>query len=220
MMSFERMHDAVEFYKANGFRVMPLFGVEDKCKHVPVKPELDCKGQCWGKVPMERHWPEKEVFEKDDFPTGCNLALIMGEQLDGRWFVGLDIDGEFNLEEFVSLPPTIECITRRGKHLIFEVAADMYLGNWNDIFSTRSKTIGYRLDYKGAVDLKYCRGAMASPPSRTRDGLEYKWTAWMQPVFMPESEILFLKRKRRFSFPNVKRYRKWSEDPLHFGKRP
>src|ERR1700722_15676131 len=104
MMNFAHMHETVEFYQNNGFRVMPLFGIGDKCKHVPIKPELDCRGQCWGKVPMERHWPDKELFRKEDFLPGCNLALIMGEQLDGRWFVGLDIDGEFDIEEFLFLP--------------------------------------------------------------------------------------------------------------------
>jgi hypothetical protein len=220
MMNFLDMHGAVDFYQNNGFRVMPLFGIQEKCKHIPVKPELDCRGQCWGKVPMERHWPEKDFLKKEDFSPGCNLAIILGEQLDGRWFVGLDIDGEFNLEEFLVLPPTLQCSTRRGTHLIFEVMPDTALGNWNDIFSTRSKTSGYRLDYTGAVDIKYCRGAMTSPPSRTRDGLEYSWLEWMQPTMMPDSEISFLKRKRQYSFPKIKRYRKWSQDPTHFGKRP
>lgn len=219
MIHFENMHKAVEFYVENGFRPMPLHGIEDRCQHRPIKPELDCKGQCWGKVPKQEHWPDKDFFTTDHFPSGCNLALIMGEQLDGRWFAGLDLDGYLDLDKFLELPPTLECITARGRHLIYEVPADTPLGNWNDILSTRSKTAGYRLDYKGALDLKYCRGAMASPPSINKHGKEYEWTEWRRPEMLPASEIAFMIRKRKSAHPNVPRYRTWSANPAHKNKR-
>ena len=220
MDGFGSIHEAVAFYQSNGFRPMPLYGIEDKCQHRPIKPELDCKGQCWGKVPKIEHWPDHDNFTIKDFPEGCNLALIMGEQLDGRWFVGLDVDGQLDLNEFLILPPTLECKTNRGKHLIYEVTPDSALGNWNDILSTRSKIIGYRLNYTGALDIKYCRGAMASPPSSTKTGGQYEWMEWRQPEFLPDSEVNYMKRKRKFSHPNVTRYQKWSQDPTHKGKRP
>lgn len=215
----DSMKKAAQFYIDKGFRPMPLYGIQDKCRHKPVKPELDCKGQCWGKVPNTEHWPDEE-FTTDDFDENTNLALIMGKQLDNRWFVGFDIDGELDLDEFLLLPETLECSTARGKHLIFEVPSDAPLGNWNDIFRTRSVMAGYRTGYKGALDLKYCRGAMASPPSKTKTDSVYEWKKWMEPALLPESEINFLIRKRKFAFPNVERYRKWSLDPLHKGKKP
>ncbi len=219
IMNFNEMKKAVEFYHSHGFRAMPLFGIHEKCKHTPIKPELDCKGQCWGKVPMFEHWPDKQ-FTVNDFKEGCNLAIILGKQLDGRWLMGIDVDGQFNIEEFMHLPSTLECVTNRGRHLIFEVNSDEPLGNWNDIFSTRSEITGYRWGYEGAVDIKYCRGAMTSPPSLNKNGSEYTWIEWRTPEFLPTSEINFLIRKRKFSHPNVKRYKKWSLDPIHKGKRP
>jgi hypothetical protein len=214
------MKEAVNFYISQGFRPMPIFSVEDKCKHRPYKPELDCKGQCWGKVPIVEHWPDHDTFSEKDFPEGCNLSLIMGKQLDSRWFVGLDIDGDLNIEEFLILPSTLECKTRRGRHLVYEVPADTPLGNWQDALGTRSKTAGYRLNYTGALDIKYCRGTMVSPPSKTKDGTLYEWIEWRNPEILPETEIRYLIRKVKFKHPKVKRYSKWSLDPTHFNKNP
>ena len=214
------IREAVQFYTDQGLRSMPIYGVDQGCKHKPYKPELDCKGQCWGKVPIAEHWPDRDDFMPEDFPEGSNLALIMGEQLDGRWFLGLDIDGHLDLEEFLILPETLQCKTNRGLHLVYEVKPDSPLGNWNDILSTRSKTAGYRLNYTGALDIKYCRGAMVSPPSRTKAGGIYEWSEWRQPTYLPDSEVLYLIRKRKFSHPHVKRYTTWSKDPAHAGKRP
>jgi hypothetical protein len=212
--------EAAQFYIEQGFRPMPTFGVQEGCRHRPVKPELDCKGQCWGKVPKIEHWPDHDIFGPEHFDEATNLALIMGKQLDGRWFLGIDVDGDIDLNEFLLLPETLECKTNRGKHLIFEVTPDSPLGNWNDIFSTRSEYLGYRSGYYGAVDIKYCRGAFISPPSKTKVGGFYEWKEWRQPAELPESEILYLIRKRKFSHPKVKRYRKWSDYPSHEGKNP
>lgn len=208
--------EAVNLYLSYGFRPMPLFGIDQQCKHKPIKPELDCKGQCWGKVPMVEHWPNVDNFE---FPEGCNIALIMGKQRNNKWLVGFDIDGVLDLSEFMFLPPTLECTTNRGKHLIYEVEADSALGNWNDILNLRNET-GYRLNYQGALDIRYCRGAMVSPPSFTKNLTRYEWINFQMPTLLPSSEIIYLKRKRKFQFPHIKRYSKWSLDPLHFNKKP
>lgn len=105
-------------------------------------------------------------------------------------------------------------------HLVYEVPDNSPLGNWNDILSTRSETLGYKWGYHGALDLKYCRGAMTSPPSMTKADSFYTWDKWIEPSFLPHEEILFLIRKRKFAHPNVKRYRRWTDDPSHKGKRP
>ena len=212
------MKKAVEFYTQNGYRVMPLHGPAAKCQHKPIKPELDCHGQCWGKVPMIEHWPEKD-FTPDDFPEGCNMAMIMGKQHDNRWLVGLDIDGELDLSPFLQLPPTLECVTARGRHLVFEVHPDAALGNWNDVLLTRSDT-GYRSGFNGALDLKYARGAMTSPPSLDRNGNQYRWLEWREPAMLPHSEVNYLIRMRKQGYPNVKRYYRWSAEPNHKGLRP
>ena len=216
------MKRAVEFYIANGYRVMPLYGPHEGCKH----PEIivdgvrkDCRGQCWGKVPKFEHWPDVD-FTVDDFKPGDNIALIMGKQYDGRWLVGFDIDGDLDLKEWMMLPPTLTCKTNRGLHLIYEVYEDAPLGNWIDLLSTRSETLGYKWGYSGALDLKYSRGAMTSPPSATKAGSQYKWNEWIKPAILPHEEILYLIRKRKWSHPKVKRYNRWSSDPSHKNKRP
>lgn len=213
----DSMKDAAKFYIDKGFRPMPLYGIEDGCKHR--QEDYDCKDQCIGKVPKSEHCYDRD-YSEDDFNENTNLALIMGKQSDNRWFVGFDIDGELDLDEFLLLPETLECSTARGKHLIFEVPSDSPLGNWNDIFHTRSAMAGYRVGYKGAMDLKYCRGAMASPPSKTKNNGTYEWKKWMEPAMLPDSEINFLVRKRKFAYPHIDRYRRWSQEPTHKGKRP
>lgn len=217
--SFSKMKEAILFYKSEGMRVMPLFGVHELCQHPVVFPLKDCNGQCWGKVPRYNNWPDRE-FDHDHWKPGDNLALVLGRQLDGRWLMGLDIDGIFNIDEHLCLPPTLECTTQRGRHLVYEVPEDTPLGNWNDIFSTRSELLGYRWGYEGAVDIKYCRGAMTSPPSLTKSGTEYQWKEWIRPALLPEEEIRYIIRKRKFYYPHIKRYTKWSLDPNHKNVKP
>ena len=95
------MRDAVEFYLNNNFRPIPLFGPSHGCQcgH-------DCRKmggqfqQCIGKVPIDPEWANKELFTPDEFPEGCNVALAMGKQQNGKWLVGIDIDGDINIEDF------------------------------------------------------------------------------------------------------------------------
>jgi len=210
--------EAAQFYIDKGMRPMPIYGIESKCQHKPIKPGFDCKGQCWGKVPIHEHWPDK-IFTPDDFDDDCNLALIMGKQTDGRWLLGIDIDGEYDLRPSMFAPDTLECKTNRGKHLIYQVEADMPLGNWADIFGTLAPT-GYKWSQKGSVDLKYARGAMVSPPSLTKTGGTYEWKQWREPAILPQGDISYMIRRRAFFFPKAKRFKKWSFDPKNFGKKP
>ena len=214
-MIFNSVKEAFAFYNRQGFRCMPVVSIDDSCIHDKEK----CKDQCLGKVPATDHWPDVD-FSQQDFNDNHNLALIMGKQLDGRWLVGFDIDGILPIEDFFQLPETLECLTRRGRHLIFEVPPDSPLGNWRDILSTRSKTTGYKHGFQGALDVKYSRGAMVSPPSKSKEGFIYTWKKWMQPSLLPHSEIVFLLRKIKAKHPDIKRYSKWSSDPMHKGKRP
>lgn len=209
------LKDAIGIYQSLGLRFMPIHSVEEGCKHI----KDTCFGQCFGKVPTTEHWPDKK-FKYHDFKDSDNIALIMGKQHDGRWLVGFDIDGYLDLNRWFSLPITLECTTARGRHLIFEVFPDTALGNWNDILQTRSKTQGYKTGFQGALDIKYCRGAMVSPPSKTKNNQKYQWIRFMKPSWLPQEIVSFIKFKRKIAYPNVKMYFSWSQNPAHKGISP
>lgn len=210
--------EAAQFYIDHGLRPLPIFSVDEGCKCK--NPSANCiKEQCFGKVPSVENWPDKQI-DADCFNDAHNLALIMGKQTDGRWFLGIDIDGEFDISSFMTLPKTLECNTARGRHLIFRVEENSPLGNWKDIFGTRDTYSGYKKNFKGAVDLKFCRGAMVSPPSKSKTGVDYEWNEWMEPAFLERYEVQFLVRLHKKNFPKVTTYRTWSADPLHKGKKP
>lgn len=207
-----------QFYIDHGFRPMPVFSVEDGCKCK--NPSSNCiKDQCFGKVPSISNWPDKQI-DINCFDNADNLSLIMGKQDDGRWFLGFDIDGDFSFDGILDLPETLECSTARGRHLIFRVSEDLPLGNWNDIFSTRESSKEYKKGYKGAVDLRYCRGSLVSPPSKTHSGSFYEWNKWMEPTFLDRYETSLLIRLHKKNFPNVETYRTWTSNPTHKGKKP
>ena len=203
-------------YTSNGMRSMPIYGIKDGCKHT----RITCAGHCFGKVPTTEHWPEKPRFKQDDFHDDCNIALIMGKQFDGRWFVGIDIDGGLDLKSHFEYPETLECTTRRGRHLVFEVPPDTPLGNWTNALDTINKKIGYRDGVQAAVDVKYCRGAMVSPPSVSSSGERYRWVRFMKPAMLPAQAIEYLIKKRKKAYPLVPRYRRWSHNPAHKGQKP
>jgi hypothetical protein len=212
LMNFTTIHEAVRFYHSNNMRCMPIYGPQHGCKH-----PLGLCGyeKCFGKIPKDSEWANKD-FKESDFEEGDNLALIMGKQRDGRWLVGLDIDGELDLSQYWQLPFTLESTTRRGRHLIFEVYPNLPLGNWADIFSERKK----KELYKGQLDIKYARGAMVSPPSKSSNLVEHKWLRWMKPAQLPSDVVRDIIRFQKKKHPLVKRYPLWSLDPSHKGKKP
>lgn len=88
---------------------------------------------------------------------------------------------------------------------------------------TRSKTLGYKSNYKGALDLKYARGILVAPPSitgTTENGFKRKWLNNLMPVELPREVIHFFIRKRKKAYPNVKYYRRWSDFPSHKNQKP
>jgi hypothetical protein len=167
------VRDAARAYKANGLRPIPVFGVRDqRCLCGQLHQD---RGE--GKHPKHPSWADSSFpYRSADFGPKDNIALAMGKQPDGRWLVGLDYDFGAGRDVLLSLPPVLamsylpETLTTRtphGRHLIFEVPADTYLGNWTDILHTKREQ-GY------ALDVKYARGALVSGPSWHRDGKQYQ----------------------------------------------
>ena len=210
---------------------MPIYGVGQGCKHDqkdldrlralrddPFAPDRHTSGLCFGKVPIEEEWADLPRFFERDFEEGSNLALIMGKQFDGRWLVCFDIDGELDLNLYFKLPDTLESKTGRGRHLIYEVYPDTPLGNWVNVLQTKGKKLGGR--EQGSLDLKYCRGAVVSPPSKSHNGKEHIWVRFVKPVMLPREVIVKLINIRKKNFPKVQRYSLWSLNPTHKGKKP
>ncbi len=210
--------EAAQFYMDQGFRIVPLHPLSKGCIHED-KKRLTCAGKCIGKEEKIEEWPDATIT-LDSFEDGDNLALVMGKQLDGRWFLGIDIDDKLDLDKFIELPETLECSTAKGRHLIYEVEADSGLGNWNDIFHTRINKRNYKPGWSGAVDLKYCRGALVSPPSISSSGFQYEWKEWRMPARLLSWQVDFFIRIHKKNRPSVKVYKKWSMYPSHKGKKP
>jgi len=209
----------VERYFDKGLRPIPIHHPMDGCHCLYKNKEEECGDQCLGKVPKDKDWANK-TYSISDFNEPCNVALAMGEQPNNKWLIAIDIDGFLPWWWFDELPSTLQSQTGRGIHYIFSVEKDSPFGNWTDIFHTRSKLTGYRLDHKGAVDIRYCRGAVIAPPSLHKSGSFYKWESWIEPAILPyeyERDIINAHAQRR---PNVKRYQKWSSWPEHKGKKP
>jgi len=209
----------VTTYFDKGYRPIRLYHPEDGCQCLYKNKEESCENQCLGKVPYYDNWPDRE-FTINDFEERCNVALAMGKQPNGKWLLAIDIDGFLPWWWFDEIPKTLESTTGRGKHYIFSVPPDSPFGNWTDIFHTRSKVTGYRLDHKGAVDIRYCRGAIVAPPSLHKSNKQYEWKNWIEPAELPElyiRDIINAHIKRR---PNVQHYQRWSSNPSHKNKKP
>lgn len=223
--------EAVEFYKENGYRPIPIFSVEDGCKCSSEKCADQAGrlqvGQCWGKVPTDLNWFDK-VAESKDFNEKNNIALLMGrqtnrlsgDQTSGRWLVAFDVDGDLDLSDHFDLPETLEQKTGRGSHFIFEVPYNTALGNWNNLLMTRDKKTGYKKGFAGALDIKYARGALIVAPSIHKSGKQYQWVNYRDPAILPYdiiSKMIWLRKK---AHPKVKRYFSWTASPSHKNKKP
>lgn len=164
---------AAQVYIDGGFRPIPVWNPRAGCKcekHGALAPD-----QCHGKVPKDPNWKDRTYFAANEFADDDNVALAMGQQPDGRWLVALDADGEFPFERFLGpLPMTLTTRSGRGEHRIFQVEPRAALGNFVDVFATRSKVSGYRPGLAGALDLRYARGAVVAPPSLHRSGVRYE----------------------------------------------
>ena len=217
--------EMIERYFDDGFRPIPIYHPSQGCQCLRKDTEERCdrqedeRNQCLGKVPRYKDWADRD-FTIDDFKDISNVALAMGKQPNGLWIMAIDIDGTLPWWWFDELPKTLHSITGRGDHFVFSVPPDSPLGNWTDIFHTRSKLTGYRLEHKGAVDIRYCRGAIVAPPSLHKWGTNYKWEEWRKPAELPSiflDDVLTGHSNRR---PKVKKYKRWSEYPSHLNKKP
>ena len=214
---------AVEFYKEDDYRPIPIFSAEDGCKcskrRTLRSSNENCANQCPGKVPIDFDWFDK-VAESKDFNEKNNIALMMGRQKSGKWLVAFDVDGDLDISDYFDLPETLEQKTPRGKHLIFEVPQNSALGNWNDLLMTRDKKTGYKKGFAGALDIKYARGAFIVAPSIHKSGKQYQWVNYRDPAILPHDIIFKMIRLRKKAYPKVRRYTRWSASPLNKNKKP
>jgi hypothetical protein len=132
-----------------------------------------------------------------DFAIDDNVALGMGRQPDGRWLVAIDYDGTPTVP-WGELPPTMGTTTGRGRHFIFQVRDSEPLGNWIDALGARDKTTGYKPGHSGAVDVRYARGAVVSPPSLHRSGARYVGNGLpIAPLPERVAAVIYQERRRR-----------------------
>lgn len=225
-------------YLSMGLRPLPVFHPDDgcQCNYKNTSQSCDLSDsersldspsqymQCYGKVPMDEKWQDIP-YSIEDFNESCNVALQMGRQRNGAWLVAIDVDGELDWPWFQELPETMKAKTGRGTHYIFTVPPETPLANWKDVFDTRSRSEGYRYNWKGeqndgAVDIRYCRGAIVAPPSKHKSGEEYAWEQFILPAELPSLHLTDIFRFYYGQKPHLKRYFRWSDNPSREGKEP
>lgn len=215
----ENNKEWVQFYLDNNLRPIPVYGIKEGCTCEESYKEK-CMGQCVGKRPKFKNWADKDLFCVNDFNHEDNVALAMGKQPDGKWLLGIDIDGEIPHSMIYFLPETVTQKSGRGFHLIYEVTPNTNLGNWKDIFLTRDKTTGKKSLVYGACDLRYARGALIVAPSIHRSGTPYIFTKWQQPTFLESWMVKAITKKYLNYYDHIKRYPQWSMNPEHKNKKP
>lgn len=206
-MRFQSVRQAAREYAARGFRVVPLYGV-DECGECRCG-DMACKPRDAGKhenPAFDGQWKSGHSFGPDDFAEEDNLALVMGAWRPGRWLVALDVDGADDAEAFFPrLPRTLTQTTPRGAHFVFTVPDRTPLGNWVDVF--RTKHAGFSLD------LRYARGRIVAAPSKGAVG-EYTWRDWRQPVPLPPTALEAIYAQRReVGLPVQERWDRGAKQP-------
>lgn len=212
------IREAVERYISEGFRPMPLWGVDSQgrclCGGVDRRTGKPCNAGKHSPDPIERDWKDR-AYAPSDFIEGQNVALALGPQLRSPdWLVCLDFDGladpytiDVHLGAVHTLPRTRTQRSPRGCHLFYWVRPYEALGNWNDCFQTKHSA-GW------ACDIRYARGRINVAPSRSAFGL-YRWEDDGATIRrLPEDFLqrIYLERRHR-GLPVESR---WSRD----GKRP
>lgn len=206
-MKFTSVAEAVAAYSERGFRVIPLYGVDElgdcTCGNYA------CKARDHGKhepPATDGQWKDGRTFTADDFPEVSNVAIAMGPWRAGRWLVALDLDGTANAGEFFpGLPRTLTQHTPRGAHLVFTVPEFTPLGNYVDVF--RTKRAGFSLD------IRYARGRIVVAPSRGSSGA-YQWTDWRAPAPLPPNALdAILFERRKHNLPVAERWERGSKAP-------
>lgn len=183
-----------------GFRVMPLYGIEDgvcNCESPSCKPRDGGKHE---PPETDGQWKEGRSFMPEDFTEENNIGLAMGPWDEDRclWLMALDIDGHDDARAFFpELPPTLTQKTPRGAHWIYTVPAWTPLGNWVDVFNGKPSR------QEMTLDIRYARGRIVVPPSRCvashGDGQGYRWLDWRAPAALPRhviDTVLDIRRQR------------------------
>lgn len=206
---------AVERYISEGFRPIPMWGVDDqgRCRCGGKLPGgRECRPGKHSPDPVERDWKDR-AYAPSDFIEGQNVALALGPCLMRQeWLVcldldGYDADGALRFMAPHGLPVTRTQLSPRGVHLFYWVRAYEPLGNWNDAFATKHQT-------GKACDIRYARGRINVAPSRSAFGA-YRWIDESDPIApLPESFLQRIYRERRHRDLPVES--RWSRD----GKRP
>lgn len=212
--------DWAQKYIDDGLRPIPLYHPNQECQCTLKEKGEDCFMQCWGKVPIYRDWADRDYFKSDDFSNDMNIGLAMGRQPSGKWLLGIDNDDKINHNFYDNLPKTLEAITGRGYHHIFEVNPFSAFGNWVDVFNLRPKNNDFKITYKGGIDLRYARGILTCEPSVHRSGTVYQWVNYREPAFLDYVKQFHIINTHAKNYPNVKKYRMWHQNPAHFHKNP
>ncbi len=180
------IRDAAKTYFDKGFRIVPLYGVDQdglcRCGNPACKPRDAGKHE---PPETDGQWKSGRIFVADDFTDDMNIGLAMGPWsppggAQGSWLVALDVDGHDNANAFFypELPATLTQTTPRGAHFIFKVRERTPLGNWVNVFGGNTMKL----------DLRFARGRIVAAPSRgsktSGDG-RYSWRHWMEPAWLP-----------------------------------
>lgn len=198
---------AVAGYIRRGFRVVPLFGVDPNTRACRCgNPE--CKPRDAGKhepLASEGAWKDGTWFEPEHFTEQMNVALAMGPWKGGLWLVALDQDGSHEPDQLLELPETMTATSPRGRHQIYTVPAFTPLGNWVDIFSTKSSGV--------TLDLRYARGRIVVAPSIGSTG-EYRWLDDRDPEPLPDFAVRGILAERRMrGLPVLDRWTRGEKKP-------
>lgn len=181
--------EAVRFYRAHGFRPIPMVGVhpDGRCRC----GGTDCNAGKHEFRHLDGQWKEGREFHPIDFLPDMNVALALGAWGGGPdWLVCLDVDGPLDVSTFFAgLPVTLTQKSPRGMHYFFTVPPFTPLGNWVDVFLTKyGRGTG--------LDVRYARGKINAAPSRSAFGV-YRWLDWRPPAALPESAISRILSERR-----------------------
>lgn len=176
--------EAIAAYLARDFRVVPLYGIDPHTN--------ECRCGAYGCRRPGKHEPTEiedqyrdgRLFGPEDFTPESNIAIAMGPWREGRWLLGVDLDGTDNVQDFfgVTMPATLMTKSPKGLHLIYTVPAYAPYGNWVDCFQT--KHAGF------ALDLRYARGRLNVHPSvglLGEQAMPYQWLDWRAPAPFPDA---------------------------------
>jgi hypothetical protein len=140
-----------------------------------------------GKEPMFKGWPELATTDPQRISNwwssgAFNIGVVTGPA-SGIWVLDVDgEDGESTLRaleiEYDALPPTVEAITGKGRHLYFRWPQGIEIGNSQ-----------CRPDLPG-IDWRGNGGYVLAPPSIHPSGRRYCWSVDSADEFADAPEWL------------------------------